>query len=54
MRTICATCKGDNILQDAYVDMNGEVVSTFDNFFCGDCDGECSIETVESTDTQTN
>jgi len=39
---VCSECGNEDILFDAFVDQNGEVVSTFDDCFCPECDGECS------------
>lgn len=42
-KIVCTEC-GTPAYQDAYVDATtGEVVSTFDNFFCPTCEGECSV-----------
>ena len=41
MTYVCNICKSDNIYFDAWVDQNGEVVSTFDNCYCPQCEGEC-------------
>ena len=45
----CAHCGGTEILRDAYArwdDENQEWMldSTFDYFYCSDCEGETSIE----------
>jgi hypothetical protein len=39
---VCSECGSEDILFDAFVDQNGEVVSTFDDCFCPECDGECT------------
>ena len=36
---VCSECGSDNLMWDAYVDANGEVVSTFDSVNCGACGG---------------
>ena len=39
---VCNACGNEDIWFDAWVDQDGEVVSTFDTCFCSVCDGECS------------
>ena len=47
----CTTCHGNNVLQDAWVSLNDpEDVRTFDQTYCEDCDGECSVREVEVSD----
>jgi len=47
----CTTCRGNNVLQDAWVSLNDpEDVRIFDQAFCEDCDGECNVEEVEVSD----
>jgi hypothetical protein len=44
----CTHCRGNNVLQDAWVSLNDhEDVRTFDSTFCEDCGGECSVLEVE-------
>ena len=47
----CTSCHGNNVLCDAWVSLNDpEDVRLFDQAFCEDCDGECSVEEVEVPD----
>jgi hypothetical protein len=47
----CTSCHGNNVLCDAWVSLNDpEDVRIFDQAFCEDCDGECSVVEVEVTD----
>ncbi len=41
---VCKECGNEDIWFDAWVDQYGNVVSTFDNTFCPECDGECSTK----------
>ena len=41
---VCKECGNEDIWFDAWVDQYGNVVSTFDNKFCPECDGECSTK----------
>lgn len=37
----CDYCGSDEVWLDAYVDVNGELVHSFDNAYCGgECDGD--------------
>lgn len=42
---VCETCRGSDLAQDAWVDPNDNcsVISTYDKFWCGDCDGEATV-----------
>lgn len=49
---ICRHCKGENILADAYAEWdedagNWSLTTTFDNYICNDCGGECRVEWVD-------
>lgn len=47
----CTSCGGCNVFADAWVNINDpEDVRMFDQAFCEDCDGECSVEQVEVED----
>ena len=47
----CTSCGGNRVLCDAWVNLNDpEDVRTFDQTYCEDCDGECSVREVEVTD----
>ena len=51
-RKICSECGSDNVLADAYARWNSEkndweLDSTFDSYYCNECEGECSVEDVE-------
>ena len=47
----CTSCGGNRVLCDAWVNLNDdEDVRTFDQTYCEDCDGECSVKEVEVTD----
>ena len=47
----CTSCGGNRVLCDAWVNLNDpEDVRTFDQTYCEDCDGECSVTEVEVTD----
>jgi hypothetical protein len=42
---ICSTCKGENVLQDAYVALNDpEDIRLFDEMYCEDCEGPTTVE----------
>ena len=44
----CTSCGGNRVLCDAWVNLNDpEDVRTFDQTYCEDCDGECSVREVE-------
>jgi hypothetical protein len=43
----CSECGSWRVNADAYVDATThEVVGVFDDFFCEDCDGECSTTVI--------
>lgn len=45
MTYVCSTCGSPDVVQDAWVSVNGyEIETTFDNFHCYECDGETSIK----------
>lgn len=46
---ICEACGSPDVLQDAWTDPNDNdaVVSTFDNFHCPNCEGECSVVEID-------
>lgn len=47
----CTSCGGNRVLCDAWVNLNDEEdVRTFDQTYCEDCDGECSVREVEVQD----
>jgi hypothetical protein len=47
----CTSCGGNRVLCDAWVSLNdAEDVRTFDQTYCEDCDGECSVREVEVLD----
>ena len=47
----CTSCGGNRVLCDAWVNLNDdEDVRTFDQTYCEDCDGECSVREVEVPD----
>jgi hypothetical protein len=47
----CTSCGGNRVLCDAWVSLNDpEDVRTFDQTYCEDCDGECSVREVEVLD----
>lgn len=44
----CTSCGGNRVLCDAWVNLNDdEDVRTFDQTYCEDCDGECSVQEVD-------
>jgi hypothetical protein len=44
---VCSECGSPDVAADAWVSVNtDEVLATFDNFFCPDCDGETSLRKV--------
>lgn len=51
---VCKYCGSTSIMADAWVDVNtGEVINTFDNWFCNGCNQETTpIEIEEFNDNQ--
>lgn len=52
MQYKCLDCGGSNILHDSWARWNPELQrfeleNVFDQGFCIDCDGECSLDIVE-------
>ena len=48
---VCTACGSPRVMYDAYVDVNDpDNVKTFDDVFCEDCRGVCSIHEVEVPD----
>lgn len=52
VRKVCAECGGTNVMWDGWIEwceatQQSVIRSEFDDARCDDCDGECSIETVE-------
>jgi hypothetical protein len=45
MSYVCSYCESPDVVQDAWVSVNGyEIESTFETFYCHECDGETSIK----------
>lgn len=52
VKKVCGTCGGENVRLDAWAswsveDQQYELHETYDNAFCVDCDGECTIKDVD-------
>ena len=48
-KPICTYCGSDDVSRDAYAKWDidtqeWEIITTFDSYYCEDCDGETSIE----------
>lgn len=41
--SVCNYCVSPRVFRDAYVGINTEEVRTFDDTYCEDCAGECSV-----------
>lgn len=46
MTYVCTACGSDAVYTDAWASVNTSHVITFDQHFCADCEGECSIREV--------
>ncbi len=44
---VCNTCGSPRVFEDAYASINTDEVRTYDNCWCDDCNGECSVTNVE-------
>lgn len=56
-KPVCTQCGSDDVLADAYawwdVDKQEWALSnTFDNSYCEDCEGECSLEWVPADEDE--
>lgn len=55
IKKVCSECGSEDVLVDAYASWNYgkqkyELDSTYDNTFCNNCGGECSINEIEITE----
>lgn len=51
IKLVCTICGSENILIDAWASWNPETQkpelhSTYENWHCVDCDGECNVDEV--------
>lgn len=55
MTRVCSECGSENVLKDAWASFDSEsqkwvLDQVFDQGFCKDCDGECTINEKELCD----
>jgi hypothetical protein len=53
LKPVCAVCGSENVVADAWAEwdvekQDWELRSTFDDKFCEDCEGECSVDWVDA------
>ena len=48
--SVCTHCGSPRVFHDAYAAINSDDVRTFDDTFCDDCEGECSVVDVKVRD----
>jgi hypothetical protein len=48
---VCTECGSPRVFADAWAALNSDEVRTFDDTFCDDCEGECSVMTVKVADS---
>lgn len=45
---VCTSCGSADIQQDAFIHYNDrENITSFDNLYCENCEGSCSVNEVE-------
>lgn len=55
--SVCNYCGSPRVFRDALAAINTDVVHTYDNTYCEDCAGECSVTeeaVVDAFDLATN